>query len=482
MARGDTFTEEEMMQLFGSAPSNVVESQENLQDTPLTESDVAVVETPEVEQDSRFVDFTQGLAKSAGETALGLGTLGRKAQAGVSNLGEALFGESNPFQMGREGIFDPGSEKRAGVEKILQPESTSEKVGMFVGDVAQFAVPSTYASKATLGAGLARRMLAQGLVGAGVQAAKTGDIGKDELAVGAINAAMVPVGDVITKGLSSLSQHFPEWLVRPLVKQSSSAKLKGKDAAKYLVESGRVGSVDSLISQTDEAMNVLNTQIDDIISAKTSAGVTINRADIVDDIVREINNAGGAIDETQVLSTIDKLAPQARGLIQKETLTLAEANQLRQALDKTLGDRAFFANQLTFNKGVLMDYTNALREAVKSTDDSLRPLYEEYAKNITLKQALNARSVAGGGANSIGMYDLLTGGAAFTTTGDPVTSLLAVAGRRGFEAPSVKTGLAQVFKNTDKVTAALQSAAPGVRGAVLSFISSLTENKEDQQK
>lgn len=484
MARGDIFTVDQLREQTGVQPVAPTSS-EVLADTPLTEADRT--SAPEasvgvdVEQESVAEDLAEGVLKSGGQTILGLGTLGRGIQRKISGVGEALFGEKNPFKLDEGNLFDSG-EKREKFEELVTPESKAEKVGMFIGDVAQFAIPGSYASKATVGAGITRRMLAQGLTGATVQAAKSGDIGKDELAVGAMNALMVPVGDVLTKGISSLSTHFPEWLVRPLTKQSPSAKLKGKDAAQYLVESGRIGSVDSLIGQTDEAMTALNTQIDDIIAAKTGAGVTINRADIVANIVDDINAGGGAIDEAQVLGTINKLAPQARGLLGKETLTLAEANQLRKALDRTLGDRAFFANQLTFNKGVLMDFTNALRESVKSSDDALAPLYSEYAKNITLKQALNARAVAGGGANNIGMYDLLTGGAAFTATGNPVTALLAAGGRRAFETAPVKTTLAQVFKNTDKILPALDAASPAVRGAVLEFIASLSDDNTDKNR
>lgn len=479
MARGDFFTEEDLLRLSNES-TGIKVPDTGYEDTPTAETVAPESESPS----GNFapIDYGKGLGKSAGKTILGSGTLGRTIQGGVSNLGERLFGNSNPFKMGNEGIFDTGSEQRLKVEEALQPDNTGEKIGSFVGDIAQFAIPSSYASKATLGAGLARRMLAQGLVGSGVQALKTGDIGKDEVAVGALNALSVPIGDVVSKGVGSLSTHFPEWLVRPLVKQSPKAKLKGPDAAKLLVESGNIGTVDDLIRQSDDAMSTLNTQIDDIISAQTNSGVTVRRGDIVSQIVDDINSGGGAIDETEILSTLDRLAPQARGLLQKDTLTLQEANQLRKLLDRTLGDRSFLANQLTFDKGILMDFANTLRETVKSSDDTLRPLYDEYSKNITLKQALNARAVAGGGGDSIGMYDLLTGGATFTTTGDPVTSLLAVAGRRAFETAPVKTGLAQVFKNTDKVSSALETASPTIRGAVLEFVSSLLENKPNKEQ
>jgi hypothetical protein len=278
-----------------------------------------------------------------------------------------------------------------------------------------------------------------------------------------------------------MSDHLPQWLVRPLVKQAPGARIKGKDAAKYLVESGNIGTVESLIQQSDDAMSALNTQIDDLIAQGTGKGVTISRDQIVKQLVEKINSAGGAIDDAQLLGTIDNLAPQARGLLGKKTLTLKEANQLRKLLDSTLGDRAFFAQQLTNNKEILMSFTNALRESVKSSDDALRPLYTEYSKNITIKNALMARATAGGGANSVGLSDLITGGVAFTASGNPIVGFLAAGGRRALESAPVKTALAQVFKNADKAIPVLEAMAPESRAIVLELISELLDTTPQEK-
>jgi hypothetical protein len=424
----------------------------------------------EVTEDQTFLGDTLEAAKNvAGGALYGFSTPGRVIQGALSSGVEKVTGKQDFGAPATKEEF----ESTAGVDL----DTTSGKIGSFVGQMIPYAVTSAGAGAATAGASMLTRSLAQGGASALTQAAMTGDVGKDEAVAFALGAASVPVGDAVNKGLQSLSQHFPEWLVKPFIKQTPQAKLKGKDAAKYLVESGRIGTVDDLIQQTDDAMSVLNTQIDDILKTQTTAGKTIAKTDIIGSIVDDINKAGGAIDDTEVLGIIDNLAPQARGLIQKDTLTVQEANQLRQLLDKTLGDRSFLSGQLTFNKSVLMDYTNGLRSAVQNSDETLKPLYKEYAKNITLKQALNARAVAGGGANSVGMYDLLTGGAAFGVTGDPVTSLMAMAGRRAFESAPVKTSLAQVFRNTDKASVLLGQMSPANRAVILQFASQMSREE-----
>lgn len=513
--------------------------------------------------DGVAIDLVQGLGKSIGGTALGMGTLGRSIQGGISRAGDAILGKYNPFVMGGPSVFDRGSAANTRAQELVAADTGAEKVGKFVGDTLQFAVPGSYATKATAGMGLATRMAAQGLVGAGVQAAKTGDIGKDELIVGGISALSVPISDALTKGIQSLSDHLPEWLVRPLVKQAPAARLKGKDAAQYLVESGHIGTVDSLIKQSDDAMTAANSQIKGLLDKGVGDGLTVSRDSIVQQIVDQVNEAGGAIDKTQVLGTLDNLAPQARGLLAKETLTVKEANQLRVLLDSTIGDKGFLAKELPYNKQILMDFTNALRETVKGSFDNtdevvskqianhfgsaeqflkfmpeenlaknggmegllnriktnlidglrgedknevadqiakiavdqfdspeayksavldavnpVRRLFTEYAKNITVKNALLARATAGGGANSVGLYDILTGGGAFAVSGNPVIALAAAGGRRALESAPVKTVLAQAFKNADKAIPVIQGMEPAARAVVLQFISSLLEDTQ----
>lgn len=375
-----------------------------------------------------------------------------------------------------------GKATKEGFEKSTgaNVDTTSGKVGQFAGDVALFAIPGGAATKATKGAGLLIRSLAQGTTAAGVQAAKTGDIGKDEALAFVFGAASVPAGDAISAAGKNLSTKFPEWLVKPLLKQAKDAKVAGKDIAPFLVKSGRIGNVDSLVSQSQQAIDDISVKVADSLARSSEQGVTIPKLQIVSDVANKINSAGGAIEADDILGIVDNLAPQARGLLQKETLTLEEANKLRSLIDKTLGDRAFVASQLPFNKDVLRNFTNALRETVKNNgDESLRPLFDDYAKNITLRDALIDRASSGGGANSVGLYDLVTGVGAYGFTGDPITALGAAGTRRLLESGAFKTATAQVFKNTDKVALALEKASPATRGAILSFIDDMTSEDSD---
>ena len=416
-------------------------------------------------------DLIKGTANLAGGALYGFSAPGRTIQNLLSKGVEKVTGAK-----------DFGTATKAGFEQSTKTDidTTAGKVGQFIGDTALFAVPGGAAAKATKGVGMLTRALAQGGAAAGTQAIKTGDIGKDEALAFVFGSASVPAGDALSAAAKNLSTKFPEWLVKPLLKQSKDAKVAGKDIAPFLVKSGRVGSVDSLVSQSQTAIDDISTKVADSLAKSSAKGVIVPKSQIVSDVADKINAAGGAVEADDILNIVDNLAPQARGLLQKETLTLVEANKLRSLIDKTLGDKAFVSSQLPFNKDVLRSFTNALRETVKNSgDESLRPLFDDYAKNITLRDALVDRASSGGGINSVGLYDLITGVGAYGFTGDPITALGAAGTRRLLESAVFKTAAAQVFKNTDKVAMALEKASPATRGAILSFIDEMTTEDGD---
>lgn len=433
------------------------------------------------DDDGFAIDFMQGLGKSVGKTALGIGQLGQSALNAVSAGVDKVTSSSN-FGIDKDGVFQKGSDSNDRVNELLARDTFGEKFGGFVGDAAQFAIPTTKASKATAGASLARQSLAQGLTSGTVTAAQRGEIDED-VAISAVFGAAIPVvGRTFSAAKTNLQKNLPEWLVTPLLKQSKDAKIAGKDIAPFLVKSGRIGSVDSLLNQTDDAIRGISTQVDDALMTASQNGVTVKRNVILAKVADNINGAGGAIDEAELLKIVDRLAPQSRGLLKKETLTLAEANKLRSAIDKTLGDRGFLRDQLPFNKEVLRSFTNGLRETVKdSGPENLRPLFDDYAKNITLRNALLERANTGGGGINIGLMDLLAGSAGFFSGDGSVSeraanAALFVGGRRVLESSTAKTTLARALSSTETFNAALSKLNPAIRGAFLEAIQTLSED------
>ena len=433
---------------------------------------------------SGFTDPFVGAAKEAGKFGLGIGGLGRGIQKGLSKGVDKVFG-TDGFGLSGEDVFDKGSEANMAAEEKLTKEGFGQKFGGGIANVAAYAIPGSAAAKATSGAGFAMRMLGQAGVAGTVTGAREGEFGKKAATSAAIGAISVPVGDALVKAATKASTSLPEWFVRPLVKQSPTAKMQGKDITSYLSQSGRIGSVDTLIQTSDDQMRVLNTQIDDIL---TNSNKTVNLWSVADDVAKEINRAGGATTADDILGMIGKQAYQSRGVIQNaatnqaDDLSIKAANTVRSQLDDTLYSGKDYLRQVpTENKAILEAFTNKLRGTVQSSESATKPLFSTFSKEITLKQALERAAASSQGRNALNMMDVLAAGGG-GIGGGPLGALGAFAGRRTFESPITKTTLAALFKNTDKAAAALETASPAIRGAVLAFVASLEDEKEEGQQ
>jgi hypothetical protein len=108
--------------------------------------------------------------------------------------------------------------------------------------------------------------------------------------------------------------------------------------------------MDSLINGAQQNIESLGRKIQSKLAQGTATGTTIPRDEIFKGVADTFNADGAALDHEQVSSIVSSLAPQVKGLLAKDTLTLSEANQLRSALDRTLGDRAFLKSQLPFQQ------------------------------------------------------------------------------------------------------------------------------------
>lgn len=422
--------------------------------------------------------FVAGLGKSAGATILGIGQLGRDIQRGIAKVTPLSLMED---ELGLS-PFDVGSESNLALREKVTPETGAEKVGKFTGDVAQFAIPGAKAAKGTQGMGMLTRALTQGAVAGVVESAQEGKVGKSAAIAAGVGAASVPIGDAISAGAKKIAKNLPEWLVRPLVKQTKTAKEQGKDIVPFMVEKGRVGSVESLINQSDDSMQVLNAKIQ---TALNNSNKTVNLRQIAVDVADDINAAGGSTTADDVLSIIQKQAFQTRGILQNagDDIAIAKANAVRSQLDDTLyAGKDYLRQTPTENKAVLEAFTNKLRGTVQGLEPSTKPAFAEFSKEITLKNALRSAAASSQGRNTLSLMDLVVGGGAYTATGDPVSTVGLVVGRRAFETPQVKTTLAKVFSNVDDVIDVLSKASPQTRGVFIKAIDNLLEEQDESMK
>lgn len=331
----------------------------------------------------------------------------------------------------------------------------------------------------TMGAGATGGVLTKALQSAGVGAAIGGGSAVSEgkrageavgaaalgAGVGAGTSLAFSGGAQVLKGIRAL----PERFVRSATGQSKKEILAGKDISKYVIENKRIGTSSQLIKSSQEAIDSANDFINQSLGSVTNKTVPVK--DIVSDITSAINGAGGDIDEAGVRSVLERLAPQVRKTLGAETLTLSEANQLRSQLDKVLKPSAFISSQLPFDRGILMDFANALREQVKgAAPTGTRAAFDTLSKEITLRNLILAKSAQGSRNQIIGLGDLLSGGFGAAAGGIP-GAIVAAGAKRVAESPLTKTTLAVSLDSLDKtLSPILDSLEPAARTAVVNAI------------
>lgn len=435
-----------------------------------------------------------GIAKSELGLLRGMGEIGQDLAQhtvghGVRYLTKKITGRDVNVEDIHAGsdlmdLYDPESKLGSQAKDVLVAQGGAEKFGKFIGDAVPLALGGGVATKAAQGASLLTQVGAQAVAAGAVTSAQEGEIGKKAAISAGTAGALTLAAPIVGTLWRKATQDLPEWIVKPLVKQAKAQKVAGKaNAEKILLETGRIGSVDNILSKTDDAISQLDDQITKQLDVATESGKTINLSTIRQSVVDKVNLAGGEIDDDGVKSIIENIAPQAKGLLKKEVLTPKDANRLRQAIDRTLGDRAFFASQLPYNKDIAMDFVGALRNTVKdNAPEGTRALYSELSKNIELRKALLSRAMESGGPNRIGLMDLITGMAGLTR--DPLTAVGMIAGRRALESGVAKTASAQLLTQLGKAGPILAKMQPAEQAIVLSFLQNvLAENSQyDRQQ
>lgn len=361
----------------------------------------------------------------------------------------------------------------AGIAKLTVPKEQREFISSpsakeVLGDIGQVGLTVAGLKGVGTAGRLGARALKTGVLGAGFAGAaaiKEGEeITPGTLAGGAAVGATIPV---IGKGLAmaghTLTEFLPKRLIQSAIGQSKAELLAGKDVSEFVLKKRRIGTPDQLISKGLEQIQNLGTAIQNkLSSAPQTTRILLN--EVYSDVADFVNSQGGAISTKEVAEIVNQLAPQAKGLLTKQSMSLIESNRLRQAIDKTLGDRAFLAGQLPFNKSVLRTFANALREKTKSlAPEGTRELFSELSKEITLRDALMETYTGKARNQVINAFDLILAGGGFLGGGVP----------GGLGAFAIKKGVQSTFGKT--FTAVQLTRAQEVLEPIMKGISTPTK-------
>lgn len=334
---------------------------------------------------------------------------------------------------------------------------------------------------------LTKKLGTQAAVGAGLggtQAISEGgdikNVGGSTLAgagIGAIAGGVGLTAERVVKGMGDI----PERLIRSATGQSKKELLAGKDVSKYILENKRIGTAKSILAESQRMMTKANEIISKNLSSVPITQGKITNKSIISRITESINNEGGAISDKEVKDILFRLAPQSKGLLTKPSMSLVTANKLRQSIDKTVGDKGFLMSELPFNKDILRNFSNVLREEVKTkAPEGTRAAFNTLSKEITLTKALENK-LSQGSRNQIISFSDLFGAIPGGIIGGVPGALAGAAGKRVVQSTPFLTGTAVGIDSfTKKIAPALEELEPGIRTLVVKAITDAVSSESQE--
>lgn len=335
-------------------------------------------------------------------------------------------------------------------------------------------------------------------IGAGIGAAETIKNGgtaqqamSSGLKTGAFGAAFPVVGAGLRltgRQINSLPDRFLNSALgrsKPqILKEIASGR---KDTLNnYILQNKPVGTARQLAADSASAIKKIDAAIQSKLSTasrKSGAAVSIGRNNILDTVAQTPDAKGALMNRADIYGIVTRLAPQTKRLLQKPSLTLEEANSLRKAVDRTLGDRAFLMGQLGNDKTILKSFANTLRETVKTkAPPEVRGLFSEYANEIQFRDALLGQIAQKSKNQVLSFGDVLGGTIGGIAGGGIPGAVVGIAGRRVVESVPFKIGSAKLLNAVSKVGTIIEELTPAQQTAILILIADLVSPDETDRE
>ena len=433
-------------------------------------------------QTSQVVQKT-GLAKAASvaDTIFGGGKIGEAIGAKVGQYLPESMGGARPQDRQFYDTGGPSAREVAG---------DVANVGFTIAGVSGVGTAGNFTARLLktigLGAGLA-----------GTRAISKGaDIGEatKSAAIGGVIAGAIPIAGAGLQAIGKQISLLPARFVNSALSRNKSqvlndiAKDKVDDFANYVVKSKPIGTADKLVNESIDSVQSLSNKINTMLSSserQVGGKTTIGINNFLDDIAKTPEAEGALLKRVDIQGIVERLAPQTKQLLSKKSLTILEANKLRQLLDKTLGDRAFLGGQLSSDKIILRTFANNLRETVKSkAPQGTRAMFSELANEIRFRDGLLDRIAKKAGNQVLSFGDFIGGGLGGIFGGGLPGAVAGVTARRVIESVPFKIGSAKAISAITKAGPILDSLAPAQQTAILKLFSELlsptNENSVEQ--
>lgn len=420
----------------------------------------------EVGTDGFTLDTAQGVVKSVGDIGLGIGTLGRKIQSGISKVSNKVFGDKNPFNTGEPGVFDEGSESNTKAKKLLKRDTAGEKFGGFVGDVASFALPGGAVTKATKGLNFLTRAASLGATDAVTTTVRQGKFDRQSVDAGIIATAFPVVG----KGVSLVKPYLlPSGkdaggrvinsLIKPLLKDFSY----GKNPGKAVAEAGiTASSLDDLGAKIRSARIEIGEEIGNVVSKSSTKFDAPDALAPLDEALAVAKKSPRT--NSSVIKRIEDLKADLLNVgedgLPTRNLTDMSADDLWE-LNKDIGDLTRWTGNATddeiINKALRNAYSKT-REKLEKGVVGLDEVAEKYANLKSAEIATEYRDKIASRQNLISFSGtqagLTTGLVTALATGGVTVPLLVGAGAAAIteasKTPAFKTKLAAWLASASK--------------------------------
>ena len=352
---------------------------------------------PEVPQDKG--NFLTGLAKSGLSTVKGTLKLGEKA---------ANFLMPKAIEPG-DFVADMEKTKlgqKYFTDEALKTRGTGEKVGKFVGDVAQFAIPGTKVAKATQALSTIPRIASRAVVAGGIGAAQTGDLKQGAVAAGleAVAPGAAKVAGVVAKPVSRFMGRLFKGVGSGLSGASSQqieAVLKNPQAAKQVVgEIKKKGGAAVLRKNAETIVQGVSKIRQDARKAFGEGLENLSEADIKPEVFRQhtkvlldkygVFKTGGK----RVLGNVEfddpKNIAKASELINKLSRAKLDGKSLRKLADDIESSTYKIATsdeRLAYN-AFAKDLSGTLKQAISKSTDKLDDINKAFSGDMQLVEEI----------------------------------------------------------------------------------------------
>lgn len=370
-----------------------------------------------------------GVAKGAGSTAFGLGSLVNSASKAFQS---PLYPQTGIGDMIQPGAFDQKPPE-------LVPQGTAQKVGFAGEQMAEFLLPGGAATKAGKGLGLAKNAGLQALAAGGVGAAQSGgDPTETAIAAGA-GAAGAPLG---VAG-EWLAQKVPPRIINSLIKPISKEFRFGRNPGSGVVDEGIMApTIGKLQEKVSAKLQTVGETIGTMLDTEAANKKLIDLAPMLAPLDAAATKAT-RMGETALAERLTALK-EAPMFSEKPLVTPKEAAEVKKLLGESTRwtGQAFDAD---LNKAKVAVY-RLINDAIDQAVPGVKVQNARYANLLSALKSVERQTDIMQRANVMNLMSGITGLGTFGATGDPEKGLAVGLGTKALGSTAGKTVGAQAIR------------------------------------